>query len=69
MNLSKKAEELYQEMLEPLMIAINYDAQMSFGKFYEKDELFRMAVALHLYAINQGKVISIDPETKLLIIK
>lgn len=69
MNLSKKAEELYQEMLEPLMIAINFDAQMSFGKFYEKDELFRMAVSLHLYAISQGKTITIDTESNLLTIK
>lgn len=61
--------QIYQEQMEPLMIAINYDAQMSFGRMYEKDELFRLAMSMHLYAISKGKVLRIDAETKMVIVE
>lgn len=69
MNLSEKALQVYQETMEPLMIAINHDAQMVFGRFYEKDELFRMAMSLHLYAISKGKTVKVDPETRMVILE
>lgn len=56
-------------MMEPLMIAINYDAQMVFGKLYEREELFQMATALYLYALSKGKAVKIDPDTKMVTIE
>lgn len=68
LSLSEKALQIFQDM-EHLMIAINYDAQMTQGKFYERDELFRMAVSLHLYAISKGKKVKIDTATKMVVIE
>lgn len=68
-SLSEKAQQVYEEMMEPLMIAINYDFQMENGKLLEKEELFRLAMSLHLYALAKGKTLRIDPETKLVIIE
>lgn len=68
-SLSAKSMELYQEMLEPVMIAINHDASLVYGHVYTQDELFKMAVSLHLYALSKGKTIRVDIDTKLVILE
>jgi hypothetical protein len=69
MNLSQKAEEIFQTNFEPLMIAIQHDAQMSFNRLYEQHELFQLAVSMHLYAMINGKTVVIDPSTKTVFLK
>ncbi len=68
-SLSLKADEVFQQNIEPLMIAIQHDAQMTRGHLYTPEELFQRAVALQLYAVSRGMKLTIDPDTKLVIME
>lgn len=69
MNLSQVAEDMFQDAMKPLMIAIQHDAQVTMNKLYTQEELFQRAVSLHLYALSKGKSIRIDINTKNVIVE
>ena len=69
MSLSKKADDLFTEKIKPLMVALQYDRQMAYGILYSEEELFQRAVSLQLYAIASGKILEIDPDTKIVVMK
>lgn len=69
MSVLDKAMELFQDEIEPLMIAINYDSVAKTGLVLEEDQVFRLAVTLQLYALSKGKSIRVDPETKMVIME
>lgn len=69
MNLSEVSDRMFQDSIEPLMIAIQHDAQVVFGKMYSNEELFQRAVSLHLYALSKGKTVRVDAETKNVIVE
>jgi len=68
-TVSKKANELFQQNLEPLMTAIQHDAYENHGVLLEGSDLLARAVALQLYALSKGKEIVVDVEQKLVILK
>lgn len=69
MSLSQRAQEIYNETLGPLIIAIKYDFMVSQNKILDDNEALAYAISIGLYAIERGVVIDIDPTTKTVTLK
>lgn len=69
MSLSRRAMEIYDETIGPLIIAIKYDFMVSQNKVIDDQQALAYAVGIGLYAIERGVVIDIDPLTRVVTLK
>lgn len=68
-SLSVKADEAFVELLEPIKVALQFDATVSQNKIYTPEELNDRVLALWIYAITKGKILKVDLKTMLVMME